>query len=148
MCVENNYPGPMQRRWLLVSICPTLLFTSVFLSLPQAWCRCEKKQSAVDWLFHCLFNWPVNLDGVVYLCECVCMFNKILITIKHQLIMMQESHIYIKLPVLSLVLTLKCKCTCKFGMQIKLKICWKNVDWIGEILPKQCFFPPTIIKTR
>ncbi len=105
VCAENNYPGPRQRRWLLVSVCPTLLFTSVFLPIPQAWCRCEKKQSAVDWLFHCLFNWPVNLDRVAYLCECVCMCNKILITIKHQLIMMQGSHIYMKLPVFSLVLT-------------------------------------------
>lgn len=31
MCAENNYLGPRQRRWLLVSECPNLLFTGAFL---------------------------------------------------------------------------------------------------------------------
>lgn len=105
-----------------------LFYLPVF-SFPEAWCRYEKILSAVDWLFHCLFSWPVNLDRVAFLCEFVCMCNKILITIKHQLIIMQGSHIYMKLTVFSLVLT-----------KNLLEICWLDFFKLRNTA-KTVFFP-------
>lgn len=108
MCAENNYPGPRQRRRLLVSVCPTLFIYQCFPSLPQAWCRCERKQSAFDWLFHYLFNWSINLASVAYLCERVWMYNKMLITIKISSLCWKKSYLH----KIASFFTLKCKLIC------------------------------------
>lgn len=51
MCAENSYPGPRQRRWLLVSVCPTLYLP--VLSFPTSGMMQVREKTICIWLVVC-----------------------------------------------------------------------------------------------